>query len=170
MSHVPQTSCLFPIPVLGPGRGAILYINNNHTTGTSKRAQHKPTAAPRTLTPHLRIHLAHSKLKRGITRPCAGVLELRGGVGAEDGDAELEAPPRGRRPAVVVRQRVREGQVRGEQARLREDRPLVPVDVLVVEPVAADVDDRGEGDAQGLVRWGDAGEAGRLLARGWLGG
>lgn len=165
-----QTSFLVP-PSLFPARAPVLvwpslikHLNKQepYLEAEDEQKQQRtnlPTASPRPLSYfNLRIDLAHSKVKDGITLARASVLELRGRVGADDGDAELETLSR--TPRSCVRQRVREGQVRGEQAGLREDGPLVPVDVLVVEPVAADVDDRDEGDAEGLVRWGDAGEAG----------
>lgn len=45
---------------------------------------------------------------------------------------------------------------------MAQDRALVPCDVFMVEPVAADVDDGGEGRFDAQTRWGDAREPRRL--------
>lgn len=50
--------------------------------------------------------------------------------------------------------------MRGQDVQLAQHGGLVPKDVLVVEPVAADVDDADGGDGEGLVGWGDFGEEG----------
>lgn len=50
--------------------------------------------------------------------------------------------------------------MRGQNVQLAQHGGLVPQDVLVVEPVAADVDDADGGDGEGLVGWGDFGEEG----------
>lgn len=58
-----------------------------------------------------------------------------------------------------VRQRERERQVLRQQTQLGEGSRLVPCYVLVVEPVASDVDDGREGDFELAVSRGKAGEA-----------
>lgn len=50
--------------------------------------------------------------------------------------------------------------MRGQDIQLTQHGGLVPQDVLVVEAVAADVDDADGGDGEGLVGWGDSGEEG----------
>lgn len=39
---------------------------------------------------------------------------------------------------------------------MTEERTLVPCYMLMVQSIAADIDDGGEGDADFSVRWGDA--------------
>lgn len=52
------------------------------------------------------------------------------------------------------------GKMRGQDIQLAQHGGLVPQDVLVVEPVAADVDDADGGDGEGLVGGGDSGQQG----------
>lgn len=52
------------------------------------------------------------------------------------------------------------GKMRGQDIQLAQHGGLIPQDMLVVEAVAADVDDADGGDGEGLVGWGDFGEEG----------
>lgn len=50
--------------------------------------------------------------------------------------------------------------MRGQNVQLAQHGGLVPQDVLVIEPVAADVDDAHGRDGKGLVGRGDFGDEG----------
>lgn len=56
---------------------------------------------------------------------------------------------------IPIQHRPREGQVLRHQSQLDQHRRLVPCDVLVVQAVAADIDDGREGDLELAVGWWD---------------
>lgn len=105
------------------------------------------------------IHLPHLAPEQLITRHASLICQLPTCLHA--GSRHLILEPLPRRRLSSLGKIVREGQVFGQQAELSEDRRLVPADVLVIQPVAADVDDGGEGDLDVLVRWRDTRYAGR---------
>lgn len=61
-------------------------------------------------------------------------------------------------------ERVGKRQVLREQAKLTEYSALVPGDVLVVEAIAADIDDACKRNAELLGRWGDARDPAREVS------
>lgn len=111
------------------------------------------------------IHLPHRTLdpkpKHTIRLHRPLIPQLRRRLRPRRGYAILEPLPRaGKLP---TGQRVRKGQVLGHQAQLDQHGGLVPRDVLVAEPVATDVDDGGEGDAEGFVGRRDSWETAIII-------
>jgi len=88
--------------------------------------------------PHTDSYLTNRPPYEPVGRHAVLVPHLGRCLRAQHRHPVLKLFTRSRRPAVG--QRVWEQQVLGQQPQLAQHRALVPRDVLVVEPVAADVD------------------------------
>jgi len=93
---------------------------------------------------YLVLPLPDSILEHPIRQHRLPVPQLIRRLNPKDGHTILHF--RSLRQSVARRQRMREGKILRQQAQLAESRSLIPRDVLVIEPVASDIDDGSEWD------------------------
>jgi hypothetical protein len=106
---------------------------------------------------NLSLNLPNPILTHRIRRHRVPVPHLLRHLHPQHRHAVLNRPARPRDAAIGEGVGVRK--VLRQQAQLPQHGALVPADVLVVEPVAADVDDACEGYLDFFVGWGDTGDA-----------